>query len=138
MLTAAGGIFRPGCRISLTFRPAERRTRAYVIPHADDFVGCDVCGIRYCAECSRQSAAVCRRCGGALHEGRSFEPTGVYRLPMGLELLPSKSARLERANEVYEQGLYGRLEYEWMLQVIEEVGDARLDRPPSSSGQGTD
>jgi hypothetical protein len=73
-----------------------------------------------------------------LHEGRSFEPTGVYRLPMGLEQFPNKTARLERAKEVHEQGLYGRLEYEWMLQVIEEVGDARPDDRPGSSAQGPD
>ena len=127
----------PDCRVSLTFRSPERRTRTYVIPHSDDYAGCDVCGVRYCAACTRRNAAHCKRCGGALHEGRSFEPTGVYRLPMGLEQLPNKTARLERAKEVYEQGLYGRLEYEWMLQVIEEVGDARVDARPSSSGMGT-
>lgn len=69
-----------------------------------------------------------------MHEGRSFEPTGVYRLPMGLEELPTKAARLARTQEVYEQGLYGRLEYQWMLDVIEEVGDARLDGPTASAG----
>lgn len=127
----------PDCRVSLTFRSPERQTRTYVIPHSDDFAGCDVCGVRYCAECSRQNGAVCQRCGGALHEGRSFEPTGVYRLPMGLEQLPNKTARLAKAKEVYYQGLYGRLEYEWMLQVIEEVGDARLDDRPASSGTET-
>jgi hypothetical protein len=129
----------PDCRVSLTFRSPERRTRAYVIPHSDDFAGCDVCGVRYCAKCSHENAAVCKRCGGRLHEGRSFEPIGVYRLPMGLEQLPDKTARLARAKEVYEQGLYGRLEYEWMLEVIEEVGDARAigaadrERPLSNS-----
>ena len=127
----------PDCRVSLTFRPQEQRTRAYVIPHSDDFAGCDVCGVRYCAECSRRNTAVCKRCGGALHEGRSFEPTGVYRLPMGLEHLPNKAARLAQAKEVYDQGLYGHLEYEWMLQVIEEVGDARPDERPGSSDTET-
>lgn len=53
---------------------------------------------------------------------------------MGLEELPTKAARLARAQEVYEQGLYGRLEYQWMLDVIEEVGDARLDGPTASAG----
>jgi hypothetical protein len=72
-----------------------------------------------------------------LHEGLSFEPTGVYRLPKGLEQFPNKTTRLERAKEVFEQGLYGRLEYEWMLQVIEEVGDTRPDDRPASSGQET-
>ena len=128
----------PDCRVSLTFRNPERRTRAYVIPHSDDYAGCDVCGVRYCAECSGRNSAAYKRCGGALHEGRSFEPTGVYRLPMGLEQLPNKTARLERAKEVYEQWLYGRLEYEWMLQVIEEVGDARPDDRPGSSAQRPD
>jgi hypothetical protein len=46
---------------------------------------------------------------------------------MGLEELPTKAARLARAREVHEQGLYGRLEYQWMVEVIEEVGDAQLD-----------
>jgi len=126
----------PTCRVSLTFRPPGQRTRTYVIPHSDDFAGCVVCGIRYCAACSRESAATCRRCGGGLHEGLSFEPIGVYRLPMGLEELPTKAARLARAQEVYAQGLYGRLEYQWMLEAIEEVGDARLGNPPAPASPG--
>jgi hypothetical protein len=123
----------PTCRVSLTFRPPERRERQFVIPHSDDFAGCDVCGVRYCAECSRESGAVCPRCAGKLHEGRSFQATGVYRLPMGLEQLPTKDARLARAHEVYAEGLYGRLEFQWMLEIIEEVGDARLDGPLAES-----
>jgi hypothetical protein len=54
---------------------------------------------------------------------------------MGLELLPTKAARLARAREAYEQGLYGRLEYRWMLETIEEVGDARLDDRPNAGKQ---
>ncbi len=53
---------------------------------------------------------------------------------MGLEELPTKAARLARAQEVYEQGLYGLIEYQWMLDAIEEVGDARLDDPTASAG----
>lgn len=123
----------PTCRVSLTFRPQEQRTRQYVIPHSDDFAGCDVCGLRYCAECSRESNAKCPRCAGKLHDGQSFEPIGLYRLPTGLEELPTKTARLARVEEDYAQGLYGRLEYQWMLEVVEEVGDARLDGPPAAA-----
>ena len=44
--------------------------------------------------------------------------------------------RLARVQEVYAQGLYGRLEYQWMLEAIEEVGDARLGDPPAPASPG--
>jgi hypothetical protein len=111
------------CRVFLTCRPPEARDREYCFPHADDFRGCEVCGTMLCEPCAAEVGPGCPECGGRLHPGQRFEPTGVFRLPPVLRRLATAEERIAWVGRMWDRGVLASGEREWLLRVIAELAD---------------
>lgn len=118
------------CSITLTFRSPEMRDREYCFPHSDDFRGCDVCGTMFCERCAVEFGPVCLDCGGRLHAGRRFDPTGEYRLPPRLRRMTSPQERAAWVEQKWKAGEISNGERRSRLHVIAEL--ARGDAGPAS------
>lgn len=123
----------PRCRVILTLRPPGHRDREYCFPHADDFRGCDVCGVMFCEGCAAEIGSVCPDCGGGLHPGRRFEPTGAYRLPPGLRRLGTAEERVALVGRMWDRGILASGEREHLLRVIAELAGSAPDAEPGAA-----
>ena len=108
----------PLCKKVLTFG-AFRGKENVCIPHCDDWYSCEGCGGKLCGDCG-QDRKNCRLCEGKLHFNKSFEPTGIYRLPSYLRSLKTLNERLERIEQDWESGIMGSGEYEYLIKVSKE------------------
>ena len=123
----------PRCRAILVMRPPEKRDREYSFPHADDFRGCDTCGILFCEACAAVLGDSCLECGGRLHPGRRFEPTGAYRLPPALRRLGTAEERVALVNHMWDRGVLASGEREYLLRVIAELDSLSPDAEPGAA-----
>lgn len=111
----------PHCPVILTMRPVGERDRDYGFPNADDFRGCDTCGTMFCEACGSDNGDRCPSCGGRLHTNRRFEPTGEYRMPPSLRRCGTLEERIAWVSRMWDRGLLGRGERDFLLRVVEET-----------------
>ena len=113
----------PKCQAVLTFRSLEKRERNYHIPHSDDFWCCDICGVKFCDECGKSHRGSCIYCDGKIHRNQFFEPEGIYKLPEYLRKLNTEKEREKKIEEQYNNGLYSKLERDYLKKLIHELDE---------------
>jgi hypothetical protein len=84
----------------------------------------------FCERCAGEVGPACPECGGRLHPGKQFEPTGEYRLPPVLREMGTAEERVAWVAEQWDRGRMASGEREWLLRLIAELaGGAPFDAP---------
>jgi hypothetical protein len=93
----------------------------FCFPHADDYRGCDVCGLRYCERCGAELSGTCQECGGRLHANQTFPATGTYRLPPSIRRLAGTTERRAAVQSMWDRGYIASMDRDYLLAVIDEL-----------------